>query len=76
MDMGLPGPDRGQGGKHLLVPPGYEGEVPEGYYAAMPTTNRQVGLVRALPPHGRRPGRDRADEDDHRLPAGPAGRLE
>src|ERR1700743_2116462 len=52
MDIGLPGPDRGQGGKHLLLSPGDTGEVPAGYYAAVPTTNRVLGLIRALPPHG------------------------
>ena len=26
-DFGLPGPDRGEGGKYLFVPPGYKGEV-------------------------------------------------
>ncbi len=26
-DFGLPGPDRGEGGKYLLLPPGYEGTV-------------------------------------------------
>ena len=31
-DVGLPGPDAGKGGKFLLLPPGYKGEVPEGYY--------------------------------------------
>ncbi len=32
-DFGNAGPDKGQGGKFLLVPPGYEGELPEeGYY--------------------------------------------
>jgi hypothetical protein len=29
IDMGGPGPDRGQGGKYLIVPPGYKGEVPK-----------------------------------------------
>ena len=29
--MGLPGPDAGKGGKHLILPPGYKGEVPAGY---------------------------------------------
>jgi len=52
MDIGLPGPDRGQGGKHLLLPPSYAGEVPADYHAAAPTTNRVIVLVRALPPHG------------------------
>ena len=27
IDMGVPGPDRGQGGKYLLLPPDYEGEL-------------------------------------------------
>ena len=29
-DFGLPGADRGEGGKYLLVPPGYNGPLPEG----------------------------------------------
>ncbi|QDS89175.1 hypothetical protein EC9_33720 [Rosistilla ulvae] len=29
IDMGIPGPDRGAGGKYLIVPPGYEGDVPK-----------------------------------------------
>jgi hypothetical protein len=31
-DVGLPGPDRGQGGKYLLLPPDYKGAPPSGYY--------------------------------------------
>ena len=31
-DFGNAGPDRGQGGKFLILPPGYEGDVPEGYH--------------------------------------------
>ncbi|KOS57383.1 signal peptide protein [Rhodococcus rhodochrous KG-21] len=31
-DLGNAGPDKGRGGKYLLLPPGYEGEVPEGYF--------------------------------------------
>ena len=33
IDMGAPGPDRGKGGKYLILPPDYEGEVPEGYFS-------------------------------------------
>src|ERR1700744_3344309 len=40
MDLGLPGPDAGKGGKHLLIPPGYAEPIPAGYFAAQPTTNR------------------------------------
>lgn len=31
-DLGITGPDKGEGGKYLLAPPGYKGEVPAGYY--------------------------------------------
>ena len=31
-DIGPAGPDKGKGGKYLILPPGYEGEVPEGYF--------------------------------------------
>ncbi len=38
-DFGLPGPDRGEGGKYLLLPPGYDGPLPEGgYYVARSRT--------------------------------------
>lgn len=32
IDVGGPGPDRGLGGKYLIVPPGYAGPLPEGDY--------------------------------------------
>ena len=32
-DMGTIGPEKGQGGKHLILPPDYSGTVPDGYYA-------------------------------------------
>jgi hypothetical protein len=31
-DVGLPGPDRGKGGKYLVLPPDHTGETPEGYF--------------------------------------------
>ena len=38
-DVGLTGPDKGKGGKYLLVPPDYKGELPkEGYYIARTPT--------------------------------------
>lgn len=37
-DFGNAGPDRGQGGKFLILPPGYEGAVPDGYHVARSTT--------------------------------------
>jgi hypothetical protein len=32
MDIGALGPDKGQGGKFLLLPPGYTGDIPGGYF--------------------------------------------
>jgi hypothetical protein len=31
-DVGITGPDKGKGGKYLLVPPGYKGPLPKGYH--------------------------------------------
>jgi hypothetical protein len=31
-DLGIMGPDKGLGGKYLLLPPGYNGKVPERYF--------------------------------------------
>ena len=28
IDMGAPGPDKGKGGKYLILPPDYEGKAP------------------------------------------------
>jgi len=35
-DIGFTGPDKGEGGKYLLLPPGYKGEVPPGYFVLRP----------------------------------------
>lgn len=32
IDMGAPGPDRGQGGSYLILPPDSEGPEPDGYF--------------------------------------------
>jgi len=37
-DFGNAGPDKGEGGRFLLVPPGYKGELPEGYFVARTRT--------------------------------------
>ena len=37
-DVGLVGPDKGKGGKYLIVPPGYKGETPAGYSIIKMTT--------------------------------------
>ena len=47
-DLGNAGPDQGQGGRYLLLPPGYEGETPEGYYVFRPSTFRNWVMVRGF----------------------------
>ena len=37
-DIGITGADHGKGGKYLILPPGYKGEVPEGYFVVRPST--------------------------------------
>ena len=51
-DLGLPGPDAGRGGKHLILPPDHEGEPPAGYFTARSRTWFVLIGVRALPPEG------------------------
>jgi len=40
IDLGITGPDKGEGGKYLLLPPAYSGDVPDGYHVVhSPTFN-------------------------------------
>jgi len=48
VDMGAPGPDKGQGGKYLILPPGYEGEPPEGYFVAQSPSYINVLVLRGF----------------------------
>ena len=48
-DFGLPGPDRGEGGRYLFVPPDYKGEVPDsGYFVQKMRTTRATMLGRSF----------------------------
>jgi hypothetical protein len=49
MDMGLPGPDGGRGGKHLILPPDYQGSVPKGYFVGRSSTYKVLLALRSLP---------------------------
>jgi hypothetical protein len=51
-DMGIPGPDAGKGGKHLLLPPDYDGEIPDGYHVAHATSYHVIIGARSLPVDG------------------------
>ncbi|MDM0110557.1 DUF1254 domain-containing protein [Variovorax sp. J22R133] len=56
-DVGLPGPDGGKGGKYLLLPPGYKGNVPKtGYYVLQGTMNNYNVMVRGIVQKGDRNG--------------------
>jgi len=52
MDLGVPGPDKGRGGLHLIIPPDYRGTLPGGYYVGRSSTYRALLLLRAIPPRG------------------------
>jgi hypothetical protein len=49
LDMGLPGPDAGKGGKHLVLPPGHDGDAPAGHHAGHSKSMKNLLAVRALP---------------------------
>jgi hypothetical protein len=51
-DLGLPGPDAGRGGKHLLLPPGWDKPVPSGYFVAAAGTWQLLLALRAMPAGG------------------------
>ncbi len=56
IDVGLPGPDRGKGGKYLIVPPDYEGVLPEGEFnVAHSRTSHGVWFARAFLENGNDP---------------------
>jgi len=49
VDFGLSGPDRGEGGRFLLVPPGYDGPLPDsGYHVGHSRTTRVLLLGRSF----------------------------
>jgi hypothetical protein len=51
-DLGNAGPDRGQGGKFLVLPPNYEGEIPEGYYVVQSPTYQNIIFWRGFLQNG------------------------
>ena len=51
-DIGVVGPDRGRGGKYLLLPPGYQSEVPKGYLIVRVPTYESILVWRNFPVNG------------------------
>jgi hypothetical protein len=45
-DIGPFGQDKGKGGKYLVLPPGYEDEVPEGYFIVKSRTYKVMAFMR------------------------------
>ncbi|QDK46704.1 DUF1254 domain-containing protein [Bdellovibrio sp. ZAP7] len=52
LDFGLPGPNAGKGGKHLILPPNYSGDIPKGYQIGRSATYKNLVAIRALPTDG------------------------
>jgi hypothetical protein len=46
-DVGVAGVDKGQGGKYLILPPDYEGSVPDGYIPMPSPTYQTYALLRS-----------------------------
>ena len=46
-DVGPAGVDKGEGGKYLILPPGYKGETPNGYIALPSLTYQSYALLRS-----------------------------
>ncbi len=51
-DLGNAGPDRGQGGKFLILPPDYEGDIPDGYFVAKSPTYQNIIFWRGFLQNG------------------------
>jgi hypothetical protein len=49
LDMGIPGPDRGKGGTHIVLPPDFEGEEPSGAFVGRSASFKALIALRALP---------------------------
>jgi len=48
MDIGPFGPDKGKGGKFLVLPPNYTGEKPDGYHIVQSDTYQVLFLIRGI----------------------------
>ncbi|MFC7450696.1 DUF1254 domain-containing protein [Rhodococcus daqingensis] len=48
-DLGIPGPNEGKGDTYLVIPPGYDAPIPDGYRPARSATVLVMLAVRVLP---------------------------
>ncbi len=58
-DIGAAGPDKGKGGKYLVLPPGYEGDVPDGYFVVKSQTYGVWNFMRGYVKKGAKEATDR-----------------
>jgi hypothetical protein len=59
-DVGPAGVDQGQGGKYLILPPGYQDQLPAGYLPLPSDTYEAYALLRSIPESGSEPDVARA----------------
>ena len=52
VDIGPLGPDKGQGGKYLILPPGFESQPPTGYFVARSPTYAVTVFMRGFQKEG------------------------
>jgi hypothetical protein len=52
VDLGLLGPDKGEGGKYIIIPPGYESAIPEGYFVVKSPTIQSLCFYRHFAVNG------------------------
>ena len=58
-DIGAAGPDKGKGGKYLVLPPGYDGDVPDGYFVVKSQTYGVWNFMRGYVKKGAKEATDR-----------------
>lgn len=51
-NVGGIGPDKGEGGRHVFLPPDYQGDVPDGYFVSQSETWMAVAAIRSVPLDG------------------------
>ena len=71
-DIGMVGPDKGEGGKYLIIPPNYKGEIPQqGYHVVRsPTFSNWIAWRTFLENGDPKPGVDRVKQYTKIYPLG------
>ena len=67
-DIGPAGPDKGKGGKYLVLPPDYKGDIPEGYFVVQSKTYDVWIFMRASIAKGLDVARKNVEDNLHIYP--------